>query len=47
LPLGIVLGIVTVQTGNIWVAFVVHVVLALSNEWFSLKAHPEMKYSNK
>lgn len=44
LPLGIVLGIITIKTGNIWVAFVVHVVLALSNEWFSLKAHPEMKF---
>lgn len=44
LPLGIVLGIITIQTGNIWVAFFVHVVLALSNEWFSLRAHPEMKF---
>ena len=44
LPLGIVLGIITIQTGNIWVAFVVHVVLALSNEWFSLRAHPQMRF---
>lgn len=44
LPLGVVLGIITIQTGTIWVAFVVHVVLALSNEWFSLRAHPEMKF---
>ena len=43
LPLGVVLGIITIQTGNIWVAFVVHIVLALSNEWFSLKAHPDMR----
>jgi membrane protease YdiL (CAAX protease family) len=45
LPLGVVLGIITIQTGNIWVAFVVHIVLALSNEWFSLRAHPEMKFT--
>jgi membrane protease YdiL (CAAX protease family) len=44
IPLGIVLAIITIKTGNIWVAFVVHVVLALSNEWFSLKAHPDMKF---
>ncbi len=42
LPLGIVLGIITVQTSSILVAFVVHIVLALSNEWFSLKAHPDI-----
>ena len=44
LPLGVLLCIITVQTGNIWVAFVVHVVMALSNEWFSLWAHPGMKF---
>ncbi len=43
LPLGLLLCIITLQTGQIWVAFILHVVLALSNEWFSLKAHPEMK----
>ncbi len=43
LPLGLLLCIITLQIGQIWVAFIVHVVLALSNEWFSLKAHPEMK----
>lgn len=42
LPLGIVLGIITVQTSSILLAFVVHIVLALSNEWFSLKHHPDI-----
>ncbi len=42
LPLGLVLGIITVQTSSILVAFVVHIVLALSNEWFSLKAHSDI-----
>jgi uncharacterized protein len=46
-PLGIVLGIATVETGNILVAFAVHVVLALSNEWFSIWANPEMKFEKK
>jgi len=43
LPLGIALGLITIKTGNIWVAFVVHCVLALSNEWLSLLAQPDMK----
>lgn len=42
IPLGILLCIITLQTGGILVALAVHIVLALSNEWFSLKAHPEM-----
>jgi len=42
-PLGIVLCLVTLTTGTIWVAFFVHITLALSNFFFSLKHHPEMK----
>jgi membrane protease YdiL (CAAX protease family) len=41
--LGFVLCIATLLTGTIWVAFVVHVLLALSNSLFSLLFHPEMK----
>lgn len=44
IPFGLVLCIITLQTGNITVACVLHIVLALSNEWFSLKAHPEMRF---
>lgn len=40
---GIVLCIATLHTGTIWVAFVVHVLLALSNSLFSLLFHPEMR----
>jgi membrane protease YdiL (CAAX protease family) len=36
IPLGIVLCLLTLQTGNIWIAFLVHVAMALSNEWWSL-----------
>lgn len=36
IPLGIVLCLLTLQTGNIWIAFFVHVAMALSNEWWSL-----------
>jgi len=42
-PLGIVLCLVTLTTGTIWVAFFVHITLALSNFFFSLRHHPEMK----
>jgi membrane protease YdiL (CAAX protease family) len=42
-PLGLVLCLITLQTGTIWVAFIVHVFLALSNSLVALKFHPEMK----
>jgi membrane protease YdiL (CAAX protease family) len=42
IPLGILLSYLTIQTGSFWLAFFVHVVLALSNEWFSLAFHPNM-----
>ncbi len=43
IPFGIVICLVTWSVGNIWAAFLVHVVMALSNEWLSLYFHPEMK----
>lgn len=42
-PLGIILCLITLTTGTIWVAFFVHITLALSNFFFSLKHHPDMK----
>jgi membrane protease YdiL (CAAX protease family) len=36
LPLGILLCILTLQTGTIWIALLVHIVMALTNEWFSI-----------
>jgi membrane protease YdiL (CAAX protease family) len=43
IPVGIILCYITLITGNIWCAVILHSVMALSNEWFSLRAHPEMK----
>ncbi len=43
IPLGIILCLVTLTTGTIWVAFFVHITLALSNFFFSLRHNPEMK----
>lgn len=42
-PIGFLLCIATLQTETIWVAYVVHVFLALSNSLFALKHQPEMK----
>ncbi|MCD4792062.1 MAG: CPBP family intramembrane metalloprotease [Bacteroidales bacterium] len=47
IPFGFVLCIITLQTGNIFATFVLHAVLALSNEWFSLKANSEMSFIKK
>ncbi len=41
--LGFLLCIATLQTGNIWVAYFTHVILALTNSFFALKFNPEMK----
>jgi membrane protease YdiL (CAAX protease family) len=42
IPFGILLCFVTFKTGSIWIAVVTHIVMALSNEWLSLKAHPRI-----
>jgi len=41
IPLGIILCYLTYLTGSIWVAVFTHIILALSNEWFSLYQHPD------
>lgn len=43
IPMGILLCLITLTTGTIWVAFFVHIALAISNLIFSLKKHPDMK----
>lgn len=40
---GVLLCYLTLQTGNIWSAVAIHSCMALSNEWFSLRAHPKME----
>lgn len=45
-PLGMILCILTLKTGTIWIAFFVHVILALSNEWFSLHFHDSIHLKN-
>lgn len=43
IPLGLLLGYLTLQTQTLWIAWGVHVVLALSNSFFSLYYHPGMR----
>jgi membrane protease YdiL (CAAX protease family) len=42
IPFGIILCLMTLSTGSIWAAFIVHIILALSNEWISFHLNPEM-----
>jgi membrane protease YdiL (CAAX protease family) len=42
IPLGIVFCYLTFRTGSIWIAVITHIVMALSNEWLSFRAQPQM-----
>ncbi|MEN8229523.1 MAG: CPBP family intramembrane glutamic endopeptidase [Bacteroidota bacterium] len=44
IPVGILLCYLTLLTGNIWTAVIIHSVMALSNEWFSIRANPALKW---
>jgi membrane protease YdiL (CAAX protease family) len=43
-PLGIVLCLITFMTGTLWVAIVVHILMALANSFSSVYHNPEMKF---
>jgi membrane protease YdiL (CAAX protease family) len=43
IPLGVILSLLTLKTGSIMIALVVHILMALSNEWFSIGFNPEIK----
>ncbi|MBV5314188.1 MAG: CPBP family intramembrane metalloprotease [Prolixibacteraceae bacterium] len=42
IPFGILLCYLTYKTNSIWVAVFAHIIMALSSEWFSIRAHPQM-----
>jgi membrane protease YdiL (CAAX protease family) len=44
IPLGLLLCYVTLLTGNIWTAVVIHSVMALSNEWWSIRANEKIVF---
>ncbi len=47
IPMGILLCWLVFITGSFWVAFFVHILLALTNEWFSLYHHPTISLKKR
>lgn len=47
IPFGLLICYITLTTGTIWVAVVVHVVLSLSNDYLAVYYHPDMYYKVK
>jgi hypothetical protein len=43
IPFSIVLCLLTISTGTIWIAFLVHVTMAWTNSLTALKHQPDMK----
>ena len=41
--MGFALCLLTISSGTIWIAFIVHVVIAWTNSFTALKFHPEMQ----
>lgn len=44
LPFGLLICYITLSTGTIWVAVVVHWVLSLTNDYFAVHYHPDMHF---
>ena len=44
IPFGIVLCLITLDTQSIFASFMLHLILAVSNDIFSIKAHPDMSF---
>jgi membrane protease YdiL (CAAX protease family) len=44
IPAGLIFCLLVIKLGSIWVALFIHIIMALSNEWFSIAAHPEMEF---
>lgn len=45
IPLGLVLCVITLATGTIWTAFLVHLVMAVTNCLTAMKYHPDIIYT--
>ena len=45
--LGFFLCLATIATGSIWVAFFVHLVMAISGSYFALRFNAEMRFVKK
>jgi membrane protease YdiL (CAAX protease family) len=44
-PFGILLCFVSYITGNFWSAYIIHVFLAVSNDYFAIRSNPSMHFS--
>jgi membrane protease YdiL (CAAX protease family) len=44
IPFGLILCLVVIRLESVWAAIFIHSILAVSNEWFSLRAHPDMVF---
>ena len=47
IPLGLLLCLLTLESGTVWIAFFVHLVLAWTNSLTALAYHPEIQYSGR
>ncbi len=47
IPFGIVVCVLTIQSGAIWIAWIAHVAVALSNDYVALFHQPEMHWVRK
>lgn len=46
IPFGLVLCLLTITSGTIWIAFLVHLAMAWTNSFTALKFHPEIHYQS-
>lgn len=46
-PVGLILCLVTLASGTIWIAFLIHLTMATANCLTSMKINPEITYSGK
>ena len=44
IPFGLLVCYITLTTGTIWVAVVIHLILSLSNDYLSVYYHPSMQF---
>lgn len=47
IPVGLLVCFITFETGSIWASFFIHLVMALSNEFFAFYSNPKMLYRSK
>ena len=45
IPLGVVLCLSAIETGAIWAAFLIHVIMSQLNDYLAVRANPEMRFA--